>query len=769
MKKYILSFFCLCLYIVSFAQRQEITLFEPHTWNTTDVYDDIPGYLRCEKEYTTLFEVVDTTLAYTLCFDGVGQQAQVFVNHHRVGEHVGGYTRFYFDVSPYIHKGSNLVLVKVSNAFNPDVPPLTADFNFYGGIYRRAYLLISSPVHIVPDGVCITTPVVTDARAQVNCHVNWVNPNRQKVKLRYMVIDPDGKKISSCCNKLNETQFIIKNPRLWSPSAPQLYTLLIQVVNTKGQVLDEETTRFGLRYYHFDPNEGFFLNGKHLKLIGTNRHQDEMGYGNALQPWQHERDIQMIKDMGANFLRVSHYPQDKRVMEMCDSLGILCSVEIPVVDYITESKEFFQNCLDMLDEMIAQNRNHPSVIIWAYINEILMQPPYKLHTPQDSAYIQSVAALARALDNRCRQLDPERYTMMAFQEDWERNYSAGLITIPQIVGINLYDGWYHGIFSMFDEQLDFLHQHLPDKVIMVTEYGADNDIRIRSLHPLRFDQSTDYALLFHQHYYNAIMTRPFIAGAAAWNFNDFQSERRSGPSPHFNLKGLVSTKRVKKPTYFYYQSILSPDSIIRQSAKDSLKKVCQLSVSLSDTMRLLLGSNRFFWDTTILAWWIPEKEKQYVAYPFTCYGGAPFAVKSNPGFYPAIDREIKESEQDPIYQTARVGLDSIVFDVPNGTYQIDVYWSEIQRHWDKMVDENGQISAQYSELSIPREMNIYINDSLWIPNLQVYHRANTSFAIHYSIGIIVKNQHITIHLEAIKGQTLINAIKITPIIINTLK
>ena len=310
-----------------------LPLFTPSTWNICDAMDDTPGYYRGDSVFTAAFHldaVQPENSAYTLCFDGVNQEAWVYVNGAFVGYHAGGYTRFDMDVTPYVRAGENMVRVRASNTYNPDIPPLSADFTFFGGIYRKAYLKISSDVRIAQDGVCVTTPVVTDRKAVLCAEVEVLNPHQRKYGVKQLLVSPDGRQW-----KLKKGKLAVSNPQLWSPDSPTLYTLVTRLTDRKGKALDEVRTQVGFRYYRFDPNIGFFLNGKHLKLIGVNRHQDEKDYGNALQDWQHERDIRMIKEMGANFLRVSHYPQDRRVMEMCDSLGILCSVEIPLVNAIT--------------------------------------------------------------------------------------------------------------------------------------------------------------------------------------------------------------------------------------------------------------------------------------------------------------------------------------------------------------------------------------------------------------------------------------------------
>lgn len=726
-----------------------LPLFAPSTWNANDAMDDSPGYYRGDSVCTTTFRldsVQPQDSAYTLCFDGVNQEAWVYVNGDSAGCHAGGYTRFDIDVTPYVRKGDNEVRVRVSNAYNPDIPPLSADFTFFGGIYRKSYLKISSDVRIAQDGICITTPVVSDSKATVCAAVEVLNPHHRKYSVKQVLVSPDGRQW-----KLKKGKLTVSNPQLWSPSCPTLYTLVTQLIDRKGNVLDEVRTKVGFRYYRFDPNTGFYLNGKHLKLIGVNRHQDEKDYGNALHGWQHERDIRMMKEMGANFLRVSHYPQDRRVMEMCDSLGILCSVEIPVVNAITESEAFTGNSLHMLEEMIRQNRNHPSVIIWAYMNEILLRRPFPSSSERDSIYKQHVVDLAKQLDRRCHELDKERYTMIAFHDNMRLNQSCGLTQVPQIVGLNIYQGWYSGSFNGFENVLAKVHAAMPDKVLLVTEYGADCDIRLRTASPERFDYTLDYALLFHQHYLQVIRQTDYLAGSAAWNFNDFSSEARGGASPHFNLKGLVTTHRLPKPTYWFYQSELPADAALRQKAKEQLD--ASLAMPESKDLAYMLGSKRVFTDTLSHVVWQPIPADYVV-------GGHPYIVKTNRGRIPATEPGIAGTELDPIYQTALIDVERIDIPVPNGTYQVVLHWAELQRAGDPQTSVYNLGNDAIRENFEGREMSVWLQDSLIVSHLNIteqygaYQAHNEYFTVQVSDGCV------HIRMEATQGETLINAIQL---------
>lgn len=497
---------------------EKVTL--PHTWNDKDVMDDEPGYYRGIGWYKRKF---NTTTALKgkdifLCFDGANQETEVYVNGKPAGSHIGGYTRFNVQISSLLKFGAdsvNEILVKVNNRNNDDIAPLSADFTFFGGIYRNVNLLVTNPVHFSEsdhgsDGVYITTPAVSAQVAQVKVKSLLENSSSstQKLQLNTLVYDADGKVVSSqnvsvqlpAGQKKDFVQDLkaIANPHLWSTDNPYLYRVVTTIVNAKTkQVVDEVSNPLGLRWFKFDAEQGFFLNDKPVKLMGASRHQDYEGLGNAVPADLQVRDMELLKQMGGNFVRVAHYPQDPVILQTCDRLGILASVEIPVVNAITESEAFTQNCKNMQVEMIRQRFNHPSVIIWGYMNEVLLRPKFGNDKVRQETYYGHIRDLAQALEDLTRKEDPGRYTMMANHGDFDRYNRVGLTKIPMIVGWNLYQGWYSGNLSGFGAFLDKHHAELKGIPVLITEYGADADPRIRSFEPVRFDKSIEYAIKYH--------------------------------------------------------------------------------------------------------------------------------------------------------------------------------------------------------------------------------------------------------------------------------
>ena len=554
----------------------------PHTWNDKDADDETPGFYRGPVWYRKqlFIDKSQEGRRAMIYFEGANQEVRFYLNGQFVGEHKGGYTRFCFDITPHLRYGQeNLFAIYVNNVYNPNIPPLSADFTFFGGIYRDVYLQFMNPVHIATNdyassGVYIRTPEVNNSAASVEITTLLTNdmPQAAEIRVENIICDADGKEVKKTQAEVKlaagETKtdiskkIKIDSPRLWDIDDPYRYMVYTRILDKrKGTLLDEVVNPLGLRWFKFDSEKGFFLNGKGRKLIGTARHQDYFQKGNALRDELHVQDVLLLKEMGGNYLRVSHYPQDPVIMEMCDKLGIVTSVEIPVVNAVTETEEFLHNSVEMAKEMVRQDFNRPSVMIWGYMNEIFLRRPYT-EGKQLEDYYRFTEKVARALEATIREEDPSRYTMMAYHNMPQYYEDAHLTEIPMIQGWNLYQGWYEPDINEFQRLLDRAHKAYKGKVLMVTEYGPGVDPRVHSYQPERFDFSQEYGLVYHKHYLNEMMKRPFIAGSSLWNLNDFYSESRVDAVPHVNNKGVVGLNREKKDVYWFYKTALSRRPIL---------------------------------------------------------------------------------------------------------------------------------------------------------------------------------------------------------------
>ncbi|MDP4239124.1 MAG: glycoside hydrolase family 2 TIM barrel-domain containing protein [Bacteroidota bacterium] len=577
----------------------------PHTWNDNDVMDDDPGYYRGIGWYRKnlfLAKSYENKQVY-LYFEGVNQETSVYVNGRLAGSHWGGYTAFSIDISSFVQFGAeNLVAIKVDNKYNASIPPLSADFSFYGGIYRDVNLIITEKTHFdLSDhgsmGVFIKTPTVTENRANVLINAAVTNNSGKIEKLVWIntvrdanrnLIATSSKNITIKAGetlKLEADKMECKNPNLWSPENPYLYSVTTQLLTSdKKTVLDEVVNPLGFRWFSFDANTGFSLNGKHLKLIGANRHQDYYAMGNALPDEMHVRDMQLLKDMGANFVRLAHYPHNPVVYQACDRLGLIVWAEIPIVNDITPTKTFADVCKNMQTELIRQQFNHPSILMWGYMNEVFgglyWGDNKNMSDEQRRTRMIKTVQLAKELDSLSRVQDPSRVTVMAIDKNLKYD-EFGMSSIPQVLGFNLYCGWYYDEFPDFGKYIDMHHKMLPDKPFIISEYGAGSYQPLHSYQPIRYDHSMEWQEMFIESYYRQIMERPFISGASQWNFVDFVADMRGDYTPHYNNKGILTSTRQKKSIYWFYQASLTKEPVVKFALNGWTNRI-GLAASLND-------------------------------------------------------------------------------------------------------------------------------------------------------------------------------------------
>lgn len=562
---------------VSFCDDEWETISVPHTWNT-DAYTHKEYYkgIGWYRKTFTMPQLWKDKQIF-LKFEAASKAARIYVNGQFVGEHRGGYTAFAFDVTSYCSFSSpNTIAVCVDNA-RADIPPISGDFTFFGGIYRDVWLIATNKQHIDltdmgSEGVYIQTPQVSEKEASLTIKGKIKNdaPVKSQIELEHTLIAPDGDIIQKIKRTIrlnagelyafNDIAKTITNPCLWSPESPQLYRVETTIRDYKTkEVKDKVSHHTGFRWFRFDAAEGFFLNGKPYKLRGVCRHQDQKPYGVALLDETHRRDMLLMKEMGVNFLRISHYPQDAAILEQCDKLGILAWEEIPVIDIVPDTGGYDDACEQNLREMIRQHYNHPSVITWGYMNEILLVTQRRYKTEEElKPVLERTLALANRLEKALKEEDLYRVSTMAFHGSNSYN-TVGLGGITDIVGWNLYQGWYGGTFSGFDRFLEEQHTKYPGHPVIVSEYGAGSDKRIHSLDPKSFDFSIEYQQAYLEHYIPVIEREKYIMGGTHWNFIDFASALRDESMPRINNKGLVYADRTPKDVFYYYKSVFRKD------------------------------------------------------------------------------------------------------------------------------------------------------------------------------------------------------------------
>lgn len=554
----------------------------PHTFNI-DAYQQ-RNYYQGKGFYrrTLVLPEIVAERRYYMKIDAASKAANIRVNGKEVGSHVGGYTACIVDITEYIRK-ENLIEITVDNG-RKDITPISADFTFWGGIYRDVWLISTPKQHfnmsnMGSDGIFISTPVVNEKRGvlKVKCEVTNDSHESSILEVRSAIYSPQGKLLQTIKQKqklksgetyiFENTSGAIESPDLWSPETPSLYLVKTTLVDPKsGKLLDEKNHKVGFRWFTFDGSKGFFLNGKSYKLRGLNRHQDQAPAGVALDDEAHRRDIFLMKELGCNFIRISHFPQDDAILEMCDELGLLAWEEIPIINIVPNTPGYDDNCEYNLREMIRQHYNHSSVITWGYMNEILLTAP-SIGKPEWLACKERTVNLAQRLEAVLKEEDPGRASVMAF--NMTNLYNEIGLNLVDVVGWNLYHGWYVDKLKDFNAWCEDQHRRYPDQPMIISEWGAGSDKRLHSTQGRAFDFSIEYQQTYIEHYLPFIENTEWISGCAYWNFIDFNVAARQESMPRVNNKGLAYNNRIWKDVAYYFKAMWRKDiPVIRIASCD---------------------------------------------------------------------------------------------------------------------------------------------------------------------------------------------------------
>lgn len=528
------------------TQGEEVSL--PHTWNAVDGQDGGNDYYRGTCKYECHFsrpELETDGKAY-LEFDGAAMTADVVINGTKAVHHEGGYGAFRADITQYL-KDENKLEVYVDNSDNTKVYPQKADFTFYGGLYRMVKLVTVSKNHFELDyaggtGIKVTPEVtLTDAAAKkADAKVTvelWMVGDAEAVTV---TIDGQQKE-TPVENGYAKAVFDLTDVHLWDGvDDPYLYT-------AKAELSDGDSveTTFGCRSFSIDPQKGFFLNGRSYPLRGVSRHQDRAGAGNALTNEMHREDMEIIKELGANTIRLAHYQHAQEFYDLCDENGMIVWAEIP---YITmHMSDGTENTLSQMRELVVQNYNHPSIVCWGLSNEITAA----------SAVNEELLENHRKLNDLCHALDMTRPTVMA--DVFMLETDSPMLEIPDMNSYNLYFGWYLGELEQNDSFFDAYHNTYPDRVIGLSEYGADANPAYHSANPERGDYTEEYQCIYHEHMAKMIGERPYLWATHAWNLFDFAADGRDEGGKHgVNQKGLVTIDRkLKKDAFYLYKAYWS--------------------------------------------------------------------------------------------------------------------------------------------------------------------------------------------------------------------
>ena len=518
----------------------------PHTWNNIDGQDgmaDGPYWRGLGCYHLELPNPTEGKKQY-IEFQGANHVATVYCNGREMGCHKGGFSTFRFDLTPAMKPADNILTVEVTNAVS-DIYPQNADFTFYGGLYRAVNFIEVTPAHfdLLKDG---TSGVFVTPRANGMTRVDLFPVGAEGCTVKVALKDAEGNVVAqSAADAAAHTviKIKVKEPHLWnSMEDPYCYTCEA-TIEKDGAVLDAVTETYGYRSFHVDPDKGFFLNGKSYPLHGVSRHQDRQDMGWAITPKEHEEDIALIKEVGANTIRLAHYQHDQYFYSLCDHTGFVLWAEIPFISQFIPTQEAHDNTISQMTELIAQNYNHPSIFFWGISNEITI-------AGESEALYQNLTEL-NAL---AKKLDPSRLTTMAqvsmVPMDSEHTY------ITDLQSYNHYFGWYVGDVEDNGPWLDKFHALNPDRCLGVSEYGAENFLKWHTAYPDNHDYTEEYASHYHHEMLKTFATRPYLWATHVWNMFDFAADARDeGGVQGRNNKGLVTyDRKTKKDAFYIYQA-----------------------------------------------------------------------------------------------------------------------------------------------------------------------------------------------------------------------
>ncbi len=541
------------------GERQAVEL--PHTWNNKDGQDGGNNYARGTCIYDNQFEKPsfdpEKEVVY-LQFHGVNASAKVVLNGEEVAEHHGGYSTFRRDVTEHLQE-HNEIQVEVDNSVNDRVYPQKADFTFYGGIYRDIEFLIVNKEHFDLDyyggyGLQYTTTVDgKDADIQVTTYINEAaKETNSRVVIELLddkgevVVEAEGAGVT----------LHVPHVHLWNGlEDPYLYQLKATLIKA-GKEVDEVSCNCGVRYFEFSPKDGFHLNGRPYPLHGVSRHQDRRDLGNSINHEHMDEDMELIREVGANTIRLAHYQHDQYFYDLCDKYGMIVWAEIP---YISEHMpNGRRNTFSQMKELIVQNYNHPSIVTWGISNEI---------TISGRRHKKDMLDNHRALQKLCKEMDPTRPTTLAcFAMCIHFNRVAH---ITDLVGWNLYLGWYVPGFFLNDLWIWFWHLLYPNRCLCYSEYGAEGMPNLHSPKPRRGDNTEEYQNKYHEYMLKCFKRHPYMWATYYWNMFDFAADARNqGGEPGMNHKGMITfDRKIKKDVFYLYKSYWTDQPFVYLAGK----------------------------------------------------------------------------------------------------------------------------------------------------------------------------------------------------------
>lgn len=537
----------------------------PHCWNAVDGHDGKGNYDRGKYWYAKSFGTPKQPLDGGRVFVEIlaaGQQAVVYVNGTEVACHEGGYSAFRADITEQCREeGENLLVISCSNEYKDSVYPQSADFTFYGGLYRGVNLISVPDTHFDLEyyggpGLKVT-PKPCDCGGAMFELETWVKNPDENFTVLYVIKDAQGREVASAARPADDTGVSVYVPDAvrWNIDDPYLYTVTA-LLQRRNETYDEVSVRAGVRSFSCDPDKGFIINDVSTPLRGVSRHQDRLYKGNALTKEDHYEDARMIKELGANTIRLAHYQHSQDFYDACDEMGFVVWAEIPFISVFNTDPAAHENCISQMKELIIQNYNHPSICFWGISNEILI-----------GGISDKLVENHRELNTLCKELDPTRLTTIAHVT--MTPVDSPMHGITDVESYNHYFGWYGGKMEDNGPWFDNFHAAHPEIPIGVSEYGCEGIITYHGPNPACKDYSEEYQALYHEHMAKVLEERPWIWSSHVWNMFDFGcAARDEGGVAGRNNKGLVTMDRkVKKDSYYVYQAYWSKKPMIHLCGK----------------------------------------------------------------------------------------------------------------------------------------------------------------------------------------------------------
>lgn len=536
----------------------------PHCWNDIDGQDGGSDYYRGTAYYAKKLDRADLPKAarYYLEICGANASADVYVNGKHLAHHDGGYSTWRVDITDAL-TDENLIVIAVDNSESDRVYPQVADFTFYGGLYRDVNIIAVDESHFDLDyyggpGIKVT-PVMDGDNANVEVEV-YVTNRQENHKIRYTLCDAEGKVVGAAESNGTTAAFVLENAHKWhGRKDPYLYTAKAELLEG-DTVVDAVSARFGCRSFRIDPEKGFILNGEEYPLHGVSRHQDRWGLGNALLPEHHKEDMELINELGVNTIRLAHYQHDQYFYDLCDEYGMVVWAEIPYISqHMPNGRE---NTISQMKELITQNYNHTSIVVWGLSNEITMQD----HDEAD------LLENHKILNDLCHEWDKTRLTTIAVVSMCP--IDAAYLQIPDVVSYNHYFGWYGGETDMNGPWFDKFHETHPNIPIGCSEYGCEA-LNWHSSEPVQGDYTEEYQAYYHEELIKQLFSRKYIWSTHVWNMFDFGADARAeGGENGQNHKGLITfDRKYKKDAFYAYKAWLSDEPFVHVCGKRYVDRV----------------------------------------------------------------------------------------------------------------------------------------------------------------------------------------------------